>query len=56
MKNRAASITLEFLLAGIFVGLFAAILFLFNDGALVFFPFFGLFKGIMIGSLIKKGG
>jgi|GEM_PF-2449440 len=54
LKNRAATITIEFLVAGIFVCMFAGILFFLNNGVLAFFPIIALIKGVLLGSLITK--
>ena len=53
LKNKAAAITIEFIIAGFFVLGLVSILFFFNDGAFAFYPIFASLMGVVLASLIR---
>ena len=54
MNNRPATITLEFLSAGLFVSALAGILFFLNDGAFVYYSVFAAAIGFLLASLVTR--
>jgi len=53
INNKAATITLEIIAAGVFVFLFGVILFFFNNGLIAFYAIFAFIKGFILACLIK---
>jgi len=54
LNNRPATITLEFLSAGLFIAALAGILFFLNDGAIVYYSVFAVAIGFLLASFIPS--